>query len=86
MKHDDLYLEIVTPDKIIYDGDVGLIHIPGESGEFTLLKHHAPIIASLGKGEIRVIGKNGIEDLFKCNGGVLECQDNKVTILIGGLE
>ncbi len=86
MKHDDLYLEIVTPDRIIYEGDVGLIQIPGESGAFTILKHHAPIIASLGKGEIRVIGKTGSEDLFKCNGGVLECQDNRVTILIGGIE
>jgi F-type H+-transporting ATPase subunit epsilon len=86
MKHDDLYLEIVTPDRIIYDGYVGLIDIPGKSGAFTILKHHAPLIASLGKGVIRVIGKTGSDEEFKCDGGVVECQDNKVTILISGLE
>jgi len=85
MKHDDLYLEIVTPDRIIYDGTVGLIDIPGENGAFTILKHHAPIIASLGKGVIRIIGKTGSEEEIKCDGGVVECQDNKVTILISGL-
>ncbi len=85
-QHDDLYLEIVTPDKIVYDGYVGLIQVPGDSGTFTILKHHAPIIASLGVGEIRVIGKTGSEDMFKCNGGVLECQNNKVTILISGIQ
>ncbi len=85
MKHDDLYLEIVTPDRIIYDGYVGLIQLPGESGAFTILRNHAPIIASLGNGVIRVIGKTGSEEEIKCDGGVVECQDNKVTILISGL-
>jgi F-type H+-transporting ATPase subunit epsilon len=83
MKYDDLHVEIVTPEKIIYDGPVGLVQVPGENGLFTLLKGHAPIIASLKEGEIRVIGKNGIEDTFKCSGGILECQDNKVSIIIG---
>ena len=86
MKNDDLYLEIVSPDRIIYDGYVGLIEIPGESGAFTILKHHAPIIASLGNGVIRVIGKTGSDEEIRCKGGVVECQDNKVTILISGLE
>ncbi len=82
MRYDDLHLEIVTPDKMVYDGAVGLIQVPGESGTFTILKHHAPIVSALGKGQIRVIGKNGVEDIFSCEGGVLECHDNEVTILI----
>lgn len=86
MTQNDLHLEIVTPDKIVYEGLVKLIEVPGEKGRFTLLRHHAPIIASLVEGMVRVVGKNGIEDIFKCSGGVLECRDNNVTILIGGLE
>ncbi len=82
MMKDNLHLEIITPETIVYDGPVGLVQVPGDSGTFTLLKNHAPIISALGKGEIRVIGKNGVEDIFKCDGGVLECQDNEVTILI----
>ncbi|NPA36469.1 MAG: F0F1 ATP synthase subunit epsilon [Chlorobi bacterium] len=84
MKNDDLYLEIVTPEKIIYNGPVRLVQVPGENGLFTLLKNHAPIIASLTKGEIHVIGLNGVEDLFKCDGGILECQENQATIIISG--
>lgn len=86
MIKDELHLEIVTPDKIVYDRPVSLIQVPGVSGTFTLLKGHAPIISALGKGQIRVIGKNGVEDIFICEGGVLECQDNEVTILTGKTE
>jgi len=82
----DLHLEIVSPDRIIYEGLVKMIQVPGQKGRFTLLRHHAPIIAFLTEGEITVVGKNGIEDTFKCTRGVLECRDNEVTILIGGLE
>jgi len=79
---EDLHCEIVTPQKVIYDGDVGLVTVPGEKGEFTLLKNHAPIISVLVKGKIRVIGKTGHEVFFDCSSGVLECEKNKVTILI----
>jgi len=82
MNHNNLYLEIITPEKVIYDEPVKLIQVPGESGTFVILKDHAPIIAALGKGEIRVIGNNGVENIFKCDGGVIECQDNEVNILI----
>ena len=79
---EDLYCEIVTPEKVIYDEPVGLVTVPGDKGQFTLLKNHAPIISVLTKGQIRVIGKTGHEEFFNCVSGVLECENNKVTILI----
>ncbi len=78
----DLHCEIVTPVKVIYDATVGLVTVPGEKGQFTLLKNHAPIISVLTEGKIRVISKTGHEEFFDCKSGVLECEDNKVTILI----
>lgn len=78
----DLHCEIVTPLKIVYDAPVGLVQVPGEKGLFTVLKNHAPIVSSLTKGKIRVIGKTGHEVFFDCNRGVLECKDNKLVILI----
>ena len=78
----DLHCEIVTPMKVIYDAPVGLVTVPGDKGKFTLLKNHAPIISVLKEGQIRVIGKTGHEELFDCKSGVLECENNKVTILI----
>ncbi|MCU4155162.1 ATP synthase F1 subunit epsilon [Carboxylicivirga sp. A043] len=79
---EDLYCEIVTPDKVIYGETVGLVTVPGEKGQFTLLKNHAPIISVLKEGKIRVISKTGREEYYDCKSGVLECENNKVTILI----
>jgi len=78
----DLHCEIVTPVKVIYDAPVGLITAPGDKGKFTLLKNHAPIVSVLCEGQIRVIGKDGHETFFACKRGVLECVNNKVTMLI----
>lgn len=83
MIRDDLYLEIVTPDEVLYDAPVGLVDVPGSSGRFVLLRDHASIISTLTKGDIRVIGKSGVEEHFKCREGVLECHENTVVILMG---
>ncbi|MCU4175862.1 ATP synthase F1 subunit epsilon [Carboxylicivirga sp. N1Y90] len=78
----DLQCEIVTPMDIIYTAPVGLVTVPGEKGEFTVLKNHAPIISVLSEGKIRVIGKDGQENFFDCKSGVVECKSNKIVILI----
>ncbi len=79
---EDLYLEIVTPEKILYDGPVGLVEVPGADGRFVLLRDHAPIISTLVRGDIRVIGKDGYDHKFHCKQGVLECHDNHAVILM----
>ena len=79
----DLHLEIVTPEQVVFDQPVGLVEVPGLKGRFTLLRNHAPIIAVLTTGTIRVVSKTGTEYAFACEGGYLECEDNKATILVG---
>ncbi|MCW3806402.1 F0F1 ATP synthase subunit epsilon [Plebeiibacterium marinum] len=78
----DLNLEIITPQKILYSADVGLIQLPGINGSFTVLKNHAAIVSKLVKGKIRVIGKDGKESFFNCANGIFECKNNKATILL----
>ena len=78
----DLYLEIITPEQVVFDQSVGLLEVPGMKGRFTLLRNHAPIISVLTKGIIRVVSKTGQEHFFECEGGYLECEENKVTILV----
>lgn len=78
----DLYLEIVSPDKTIYHGNVDLVEVPGQQGRFTILRNHAPIISVLVAGQIRIGDKQGQEQLFDCKAGYVECADNKVTVLL----
>ena len=77
-----LTLEIISPEKTIFSGEVSLVEVPGKRGRFTVLKDHAPIISVLVKGEIRVKDANGTETSYDCEAGYLECSDNKVNILL----
>ena len=78
----DLHLEIVTPEQVVFEQPIGLVEVPGSNGRFTLLRDHASIISTLSKGVIRVVGKTGTEYFFVCDGGYLECAENKATILV----
>lgn len=79
-----MYLEIVTPEKKIFTGDIELISLPGSKGSFEILKNHAPIISTLEKGQIRVVDSQGKESVFSINRGVVECVDNNVIVLVDG--
>jgi len=84
-KPDDLYLEIITPEGVLYSGSVGLIDLPGASGRFMILREHGSIISTLKEGFVRIIGKDSVERSFDCTGGVVECFENNVTVLIDQL-
>ncbi len=77
-----MYLEIITPDKKIFEGEVKLVKLPGSKGTFEILKGHAPIISTLEKGTIKVIEENGSEKFFEVGGGVIENQSNKIIVLV----
>jgi F-type H+-transporting ATPase subunit epsilon len=74
-------LEIITPDKKVYSGQVKLIQAPGHDGLFEILNHHAPIISALGKGRIKVEEESGQVLFFDVEGGILENKDNKIIVL-----
>lgn len=73
-------LEIITPDTTIYQGEAELVQLPGIDGSFEILNNHAPLISALKQGKIK-IKKNGKEEFFEINGGVIEVLENKVLIL-----
>jgi len=75
-----MYLEIVTPEKNLYSGEVDLVQLPGVSGSFELMRNHAAIISSLKEGKVKVKAE-GRDTFFDIKGGVVECHDNNVIIL-----
>jgi F-type H+-transporting ATPase subunit epsilon len=77
-----MYLEIITPDKKIFEGEVNLVQLPGSKGSFTILKNHAPIISTLNKGTVKVEDVSGKEYEFNVGGGVVENSANKVIVLV----
>ena len=75
-----MLLEIITPDKKIYSGEVISVSVPGASGRFQMLTNHSPIISTLLNGKVKVKDKEGIKE-FEIKGGVVENLKNKIVIL-----
>ena len=76
-----MILEIITPEKELFNGEVTSVKFPGTTGGFEVLNNHAPIISTLERGEIRVINSDNTTENFTINGGVIEMQKNKIIVL-----
>lgn len=74
-------LEIRTPEQSLYEGEVSAVKLPGSDGSFEILNDHAPIIASLQSGEIRIKTSEG-DQFFKTGNGFVEVLKNEVVVLV----
>jgi len=77
--------EIVSQDRTVFQGDVDIVVLPGAAGEMGILPHHAPVLAILKYGVIK-IRRDGREELFAVAGGMAEVQPDIVTILADAAE
>jgi F-type H+-transporting ATPase subunit epsilon len=77
--------EIVSQDRMVYEGDVDIVVLPGSDGEMGILPHHAPLLTTLKIGVIKV-RSSGKEQVFTVAGGVAEVQPDIVTILADAAE
>lgn len=75
-------LEIVTPDKQVFSGEVTAVRVPGITGAFQVLYNHAPIISTLGKGLVKVDQASGDSLEYSIEDGVVEVLNNKVIVLV----
>jgi F-type H+-transporting ATPase subunit epsilon len=75
-------LELITPEKVLYSGDVYLIKVPGTKGSFEILKNHVPIVSTLDAGKIKVISSEGKEYFFDIKSGFIEFRNNKISVLV----
>jgi F-type H+-transporting ATPase subunit epsilon len=79
-----MQLDILTPEKKIYSGKVYGIQLPGTEGSFEVLDQHAAMIASLGKGKMKILTDKNNSTSYEINSGFIEVLNNKATVLIEG--
>jgi len=75
-----LKLEIVSPERRVYDDEVDMVVVPGLNGQLGILPHHTRLISSLGVGELR-IKKGGSEVSMLISGGFVEVRPDKVVVM-----
>jgi len=91
-----MFLEIVTPEASIFQGEVESVTVPGVTGYFQLLNHHAPIVSLLQAGKVEFRGNGAIDEAFQkqftkgdngakvleITSGTIEMNNNKIIILV----
>jgi F-type H+-transporting ATPase subunit epsilon len=77
-------LEILTPEKKLYSGDVFGVQLPGISGSFEVLEKHAPLVSALKAGKIKVLKDKTNTSSYDIQSGFVEVLNNKVTVLVEG--
>ena len=90
-----MYLEIITPEQTLFKGEVDSVLFPGSLGDFQVLNNHAPIVSTLKKGEVKIIGKLNLdssvkdqfeisdkETILKIESGTVEMNNNQVTFCL----
>jgi len=88
-----MYLEIISPEKVLFKGEVDSVSVPGTNGEFQMLNNHAAILSTLVEGKVQFevsgsdfelsddISVNGSTYTLEIKGGVIEMNNNKTTVL-----
>ena len=74
-------IEIVTPQKLYFSGEVVSVTAPGEDGQFQILKNHAPLLSSLKTGKVKLALADRTEQSFSISDGFLEVSGNKAILL-----
>jgi F-type H+-transporting ATPase subunit epsilon len=77
-----MHLEIITPEKTLFSGDIEIVKLPGTLGSFEIMINHAPIISTLMSGRIKVKDTLGVVSYFDISSGVVEVLNNIVKVLV----
>jgi F-type H+-transporting ATPase subunit epsilon len=80
-----MLLEILTPEKKLYSGEVQGVQLPGIDGLFEILDKHAPLVSALGVGKVKVLQKGLAPETYAIQGGFVEVINNKATVLVEGV-
>ena len=77
-----IYLDIITPEKLLFAGEIKIVKLPGTLGSFEIMENHAPMISTLTKGKIKVKDANGVISNFEIRTGLVEVSNNEIKVLV----
>lgn len=80
-----MQLDILTPDRKVFSGEVVSSTLPGIDGSFQILNNHAPIISLLDAGTLKYVNASSQETIVNVTGGLVEVFDNKIIVLADGI-
>jgi F-type H+-transporting ATPase subunit epsilon len=80
-----MHLEIMTPEKKVFEGNVSIATFPGSDGSFQVMDNHAPLISLLKEGMVEYKSKDAGTQSLMITGGVVEVLKNKVILLADGI-
>ena len=81
-----MFLEIISPTKKVFEDEVTEVQLPGTEGSFEILRNHAPLIATLGNGNIRIKAPGHKDTFLPITSGVVEVNHNRVIVLVSSEE
>jgi F-type H+-transporting ATPase subunit epsilon len=81
-----LTLEIITPNKVSFRGEITSVTIPGTEGSFQVLKSHAPLMSTFEIGLLKIVLPDNIEKFYATGGGTVEVLNNNILLLADSLE
>ena len=79
-------LEILTPERKIFSGEVYGVQLPGIAGSFEVLEKHAPLVSALKEGKLKILKDKHSTSLYNIKSGFVEVLNNKTTVLVEGAE
>lgn len=79
-----MQINIQTPERIVYNGEVVSVQLPCIDGLFQILNNHAPLIAALKEGEVKIESAQG-KQTFQIKSGIVEVLKNKISVLTEGV-
>lgn len=77
-------ITILSPEQELFNGDIKSVQAPGVNGLFEVLENHAPLVAALGRGQVRLITEKGEKLTYDIPGGFIEVLNNEVSLLVNG--
>ena len=80
-----LHLEVIKPERKVYEDDVDMVVAPATDGYVGILPHHAPLFTTLGPGEFKV-KRGGVEEILAVFGGFMDVRGDRVVVLTDAAE